>query len=116
MSKMSELDLTVKELRNAAQAISAAADSLTALFTANTDTATEAPPAPNAEPPKPKPITLEAVRAVLAEKSRSGHTAEVRELLLRHGATKLSEIDPQEYAALLAKAAEIELTEGESNG
>ncbi len=51
-----------------------------------------------------KPLTLEEVRAVLAEKSRAGHTAEVRELLNRHGADKLSEIDPAEYAALLAEA------------
>ena len=51
-----------------------------------------------------KPLTLEEVRAVLAEKSRAGHTAEVRELLNKHGADKLSEIDSAEYAALLAEA------------
>ena len=54
--------------------------------------------------PEEKPLTLEEVRAVLAEKSRAGHTAEVRELLNKHGADKLSEIDPAEYAALLAEA------------
>ena len=116
MSKMSEFDLTVKELRSAAQAITAAADSLAALFTADTDTTAEAPPAPKAEPAKPKPVTLEQVRAVLAEKSRSGHTADVRELLGRHGAAKLSEIDSAEYPALLAEGAEIGLTEGDANG
>ncbi len=51
-----------------------------------------------------KALTLEEVRAVLAEKSRSGHTEEVRGLLAKHGADKLSEIDPAEYAALLAEA------------
>ena len=54
--------------------------------------------------PEEKPLTLEEVRAVLAEKSRSGHTEEVRGLLAKHGADKLSEIDPAEYAALLAEA------------
>lgn len=54
--------------------------------------------------PEEKPLTLEEVRAVLAEKSRSGHTEEVRELLNKHGADKLSEIDPAEYTALLAEA------------
>lgn len=54
--------------------------------------------------PEEKPLTLEEVRAVLAEKSRSGHTEEVRALLNKHGADKLSEIDPAEYAALLAEA------------
>lgn len=51
-----------------------------------------------------KSLTLEEVRAVLAEKSRAGHTAEVKELLNKHGADKLSEIDPSEYPALLADA------------
>ena len=54
--------------------------------------------------PEEKPLTLEEVRAVLAEKSRSGHTEEVRALLNKHCADKLSEIDPAEYAALLAEA------------
>ena len=54
--------------------------------------------------PEEKPLTLEEVRAVLAEKSRAGHTAEVRALLIKHGADKLSDIDPVEYPALLADA------------
>ncbi len=54
--------------------------------------------------PEEKPLTLEEVRAVLAEKSRSGHTEEVRALLNKHGADKLPEIDPAEYPALLAEA------------
>ena len=63
----------------------------------------DAKPAAKQEPEE-KPLTLEEVRAVLAEKSRSGHTEEVRELLAKHGADKLSEIDPAEYPALLAEA------------
>lgn len=62
----------------------------------------KAEPEPS-EPPKPT-LTLEQVRAVLAEKSRAGHTAEVKALLLKHGADKLSDIDPEHYAALLADA------------
>ena len=59
---------------------------------------------PAKQGPEEKPLTLEEVRAVLAEKSRSGHTEEVRALLNKHGADKLSEIDPAEYPALLAEA------------
>lgn len=54
--------------------------------------------------PEEKPLTLEEVRAVLAEKSRAGHTTEVKALLIKHGAEKLSEVDPAEYPALLADA------------
>lgn len=71
--------------------------------TAAKNTAKKDKPAAKQEPEE-KPLTLEEVRAVLAEKSRSGHTEEVRELLAKHGAGKLSEIDPAEYAALLAEA------------
>lgn len=55
---------------------------------------------------KPK-VTLEQVRAVLADKSQSGYTAEVRELIAKHGSTKLSGIDPAQYAELLKEAEEI---------
>lgn len=52
--------------------------------------------------PEKKPLTLEEVRATLAEKSRAGYTAEVKALINKHGADKLSEVNPSEYAALLA--------------
>lgn len=106
MGRMSELDLTVRELRNAAQSLTAAADSLVSLFGGNTKADPEASAQPEAAS-QLKPVTLEQVRAVLAEKSRAGHTAEVRELLVRHGAAKLSEIDPAEYPALLKEAEEL---------
>ena len=129
MSKTSEIDLCIGELRTAAQSLAAVADSLTALFSAN------AAPAGmlaqdgegsdqkanvesvNAEDgkvkttqsaePKPKPVTLAQVRAVLAEKSRCGHTAQVRELLQKHGAAKLSAMAPTEFETLLSEAASI---------
>jgi hypothetical protein len=89
---------TIEELRSAAAAISDAADWLTKMFSEEpqaTDTA--------ASPPEPK-LTLEQVRAVLADKSRKGHTAEIRALLQKYGAAKLSGIDPANYKALLADA------------
>ena len=52
----------------------------------------------------PKKITLEQVRAVLAEKSQDGFTSEVRALLEKYGAKRLSEIDPANYQALLFDA------------
>ena len=55
-------------------------------------------------PAPPKTITLEAVRAVLAEKSRDAHTEAIRGLLEKHGAVKLSDIDPGKYGELLEDA------------
>ena len=129
MSKTSEIDLCIGELRTAAQSLAAVADSLTVLFGASAvpagmlaqggkgnDQMTNAEPIHIADgkvkttqsaEPKPKPVTLAQVRAVLAEKSRCGHTAQVRELLERHGAAKLSAINPTEFETLLSEAATI---------
>ena len=100
MSKMGELDLCVSELRSVAQSLNTVADSLTSLFSGSQPESSVQPESK----PTSKPLTLEDVRAVLAEKSRNGHAAKIRELLEKHGAAKLSEIDPQKYSALLAEA------------
>jgi len=57
--------------------------------------------------PEAKTVTLEQVRAVLADKSQQGFTADVRALLEKYGAPKLSQIEPANYAALLADAEEL---------
>lgn len=54
-----------------------------------------------------KEITLEEVRVKLANLSRNGYTKEVKALLVKHGADKLSAIDKSRYEALLADAEEI---------
>ena len=100
MSKMSDIATTIEELRNAAAAINDAANWLAKAFSPADDTATvPATEAPSAEPA----LKLEDVRAVLAEKSRAGHTAEIRSLLQKYGADRLSQLDPSNYKALLAE-------------
>lgn len=94
MSKMSEMSATIEELRRCAAVISDAADWLAEQFSAD-----EAPEAP--DPVKEPPLTLEAVRAVLATKSRAGYTAQIRSLLQKYGADKLSGVDPTNYKTLL---------------
>ena len=101
MSKTSDMATTIEELRNAVAAINDVANWLAKAFSSADDTATvPATKAPAAEPA----LKLEDVRAVLAEKSRAGHTAEIRSLLQKYGADKLSKIDPANYKALFAEA------------
>ena len=97
MGKFSELDLAIKDLRSAAATINDVADTLAEMF--STASADEAPVV--STPAEPV-LTLEQVRAVLADKSRQGHTAAIRSLLQKYGASKLSGIDPANYKALLA--------------
>ncbi|WP_316262726.1 hypothetical protein [Anaerococcus vaginalis] len=49
-----------------------------------------------------KTYEIEDVRKILADKSRLGYTAKIRELLEKYGAKKLSKINPEEYAALVS--------------
>ena len=51
-----------------------------------------------------KTVTFVELRSRLAEISRAGHTAEIKELLQKFGAGKLSEIKESDYAALLTEA------------
>lgn len=103
MSKMAEMAQTIEELRSAAASINAAADWLYQQFSGDNDSEAQPTEAPAKKKPKPQ-LKLEDLRAVLAEKSRAGHTAEVRALLKKHGVDKLSEIDPAKYEALLQDA------------
>lgn len=65
-------------------------------------------PAPNeeadtAEEPE-KEWSLEEIRMVLADKSRAGHTEEIRALISKFGADRLSDIEPADFAELMAEA------------
>lgn len=51
-----------------------------------------------------KSVTFVELRSKLAEISRSGYAAEVRELLQKFGAEKLSDVKESDYAALLTEA------------
>ena len=68
----------------------------------------EAPPKEPEAVPKETEINLIDVRTALARLSKKGLTKEVKELLFKHGGTKLSDIDPANYAALLAEAKELD--------
>ena len=100
MSKMSDMAQTIEELRTAAAAITDAANWLAQQFSDAGDMEPPTEPKPDKKPA----LTLEQVRAVLADKSRAGHTAAIRDLLQKYGASKLSQVDPKNYEALLRDA------------
>lgn len=101
MNKKLLLDV-VTDLRKLADGLQALANTLidSEPEPSRTESVTEQVPAI-------KEVALEQVRKVLAEKSMDGFTAEVRALLEKHGAPRLSEIDPANYAAILADAEKL---------
>lgn len=96
---MAEMVQTIEELRSAAAAINEAANWLAEQFSGAAEEASAKKLAAK-EVKKPE-LKLEDVRAVLAEKSRAGHTAAIRTILQKYGASKLSGVDPKHYKALL---------------
>jgi len=90
MSKMSELSQVIDEMVSCGENLIQAAKALKDIFSSTEE--------------EKKSVSLEDVRAVLAEKSRRGFTEEVKEIISKHGADRLSGIDPSEYESILSEA------------
>ena len=96
MAKMNELSMLAQEIRETGEKLVRISEEIRELYTA-----------PKEEKEVETPVvTLEDVRAVLARKTRVSreNTEAIRQLLLRHGAQRLSQIKPEEYAAVLKEA------------
>lgn len=110
MSRIKLLLDVVEDMRSLADSIQAVCDAMASVDVPETPAKqTEAPAeqpkkAVKGKAAKEPEITLEQVRGVLAEKSQLGFTAEVRELIRKYGADKLSGIAPEHYAAVLKDA------------
>lgn len=102
MSKMSELASELAELKHCGEILIGISETLTQMFSSE-DSQDKQEQIKETKDKQEKALTLTDVRKVLAEKSRNGHTAKVKELLIKYGADKLSEIDPSKYSALLAE-------------
>lgn len=102
MSKTSEVEQVIRELRDAASLLNDTANWLYGFFSADNVQEHNAGSAETQEQQK-KHLTLEEVRAVCADKSRAGFTVEVKAIITKHGADKLSSVNPEDYAAVLAE-------------
>ncbi len=111
MERTKELSALTDELKNCGKALIKISENLVKMQE-NADmpekeSATEAANEEKDTAEKKLPA-MEDVRAVLAEKSRKGFTSQVKDLLKKYGANRLSEINPEKYEALLADAEVIE--------
>lgn len=101
MSKMSELDTAITELRKCGETLIDIAGTLRGLFSDEADETAKA------AQPEVHVYALEEVRAILMAKNRAGFKDEVKALLRSHGADRLPDIDPSQYASLIAEAEEL---------
>ena len=126
MSQMNEMTLTIEDLRKIADAIRETADRLSRTFGDPGDpfpaVEADAEGAPLAEVPgvtvdgkaaggkvpegtghcgTPGTLSKEELKGILARKSREGHTDQIRELLMKYGASCVSQLDPKYYGDVL---------------
>ena len=52
-------------------------------------------------------ITIEEVREVLAQKSKNGRTEEIKILLMKFGANKLSQVKSEDFAQIIIEAKKL---------
>ena len=89
---MENLSDRLDELRTCGETIISIAEALKELL-------------PAKEPPKETPpLNLEDVRHELALIAQAGFSQQIKELIIKHGANRLSDVDVSQYAALLAEA------------
>ena len=100
MSKVKLLLDVVEDMRSLADSIQSVADSIQG----NTAVPEETFAQPVDNTPQ---ITIDQVRALLAEKSGEGKTQAVKALLYKYDAGKLSGVKPEDYAALMEEARKL---------
>jgi hypothetical protein len=96
MSKAKLLKDVIDDIRDLSESLSAFAGALE----------TSEPQKTSKQEAKPV-LTLSDVRAVLAKKSQAGFTKEIKALIQKYDAEKLSAVDPKHYEALLKDVEEL---------
>lgn len=110
MGEMNKLSAELDELRKCGEILIGISDTLRELFSTiewekqtkelkKKENVTE-----KIQKPKKKVLSFIDVRSILSDKACNGYTADVKALLLKYGADKLSDINPKDYEALLIEA------------
>ena len=99
MSKMSELSQVLDDLVACGEGLIRTANAIREIFSA------EPGPAAQPEEPREEPsqrYIFAEVRKAFSAKSHAGYTEQVRALIAKYGADKLSAVKEEDYPALMA--------------
>ena len=102
MSKMSELSQVLSELTTCGEELIRTANAIQRIFSGEAERVAEAPAA------EAKKYTFAEVRKAFSAKSHAGYTEQVRDLIIRFGAERLSAVNEADYPALMAELEAIE--------
>lgn len=100
MAKKKDVERLLADLKRCSGEFSEIVGALTELLSGEAAAETKAAPEEKAE----GTYTFEDIRLLLVEKARAGGREEVKALLLKFGAKKLSDVAPADYGALAAEA------------
>ena len=102
MAKMNELSQVLDELVSCGEGMIHAANALREIFSAGGETPAETQPANQPEPENETVYSFTDVRKAFSAKSHAGYTEQVKALITRYGADKLSSVKEADYPALMA--------------
>ena len=104
MNKMEEVLKALADIAACGEYLTQLANSTRELLEEKAEPGTQ--PAPPAE--EPKKYTFAEVRKAFSAKSHAGYTAEVKALITRYGADKLSAVKEEDYPRLMEDLEAIE--------
>lgn len=105
MSKMSELSQVLDDLAACGEGLIRTANAIREIFSAEPEPAAQ--PEESREEPSQR-YTFAEVRKAFSAKSHAGYTEQVRALIAKYGADKLSAVKEEDYPALMADLEAIE--------
>ena len=103
MDRMSKTKL----LRDMVDNLQELAQSITAIAEAIEGNAPGAEEIRAEETPQAPEVTLEQVRQVMAALVEEGKTSQIKELLLKYNAGRLSDVNPEDYRSLIQEASKL---------
>lgn len=101
MSKMSELSQVLDEMTACGEGLIRTANALRDIFSAQPEPRPETKETVPWEE-SPKVYTFAEVRKAFSAKSHAGYTEQIRALISKYGADKLSAVNEEDYPALMA--------------
>lgn len=107
MSKMSELSRVLDELVACGEGLIRTANAIRDIFTAETDEQPKPIPSAEAQAEEPKEYTFVDVRKAFSAKSHAGYTEQVKALITKYGAVRLSAVKEEDYPSLMADLEKI---------
>lgn len=97
MNKMEELSRALSDIAACGEYLTELANATRKLLEEKTEPGTQ----PAAQKEQPKKYTFAEVRKAFSAKSHAGYTDEVKSLIARYGAEKLSAVKEEDYPAIM---------------